>query len=137
MGNYVWSAKNGKFFARLLRPDYEAAGWDLSDSIDVAESIYLEFNGNPAAGKICGVVDGMPAWVDGPGLSDEERLEHSKSRQRELRSVADSEIAWRQYAVDKGIATEREVGDLDAWSAYRVQLMRIDPAKPEWPVIPE
>lgn len=56
------------------------------------EALYLEFNGNPTMGKICGVVDGMPAWLDSPGLYDEERLEHSKSRQRELRSVAGSEI---------------------------------------------
>lgn len=53
--------------------------------------------------------------------------------------AADSEIAWRQYAVDKGIATDEEVTALDEWNLYRVQLMRIktDTAPDiEWPIPP-
>ncbi|HAH8787750.1 TPA: tail fiber assembly protein [Escherichia coli] len=61
-------------------------------------------------------------------LAEEKRLQ--------LRSVADSEIAWRQDAVDAEIATDAEKTALAAWKKYRVMLMRVDVAKPEWPVIP-
>ena len=56
-----------------------------------------------------------------------------------LRSAADAEIEWRQYAVDKGIATDEESSALDEWNMYRVQLMRIDTSKApdiEWPATP-
>lgn len=53
-----------------------------------------------------------------------------------LRLKADSEIAWRQDAVDAGIATEDETAALSEWKKYRVLLMRVDTSKPEWPEKP-
>ncbi|WP_261372493.1 tail fiber assembly protein [Yersinia aleksiciae] len=57
----------------------------------------------------------------------------------ELKSVADSEINWRQDAVDGGYAEPKEVTNLAAWKKYRVLLMRIDTSKApdiEWLVAP-
>ncbi|EFO3048909.1 hypothetical protein DQ140_20795 [Escherichia coli] len=54
-----------------------------------------------------------------------------------LRAIADAEIAWRQDAVDVGIATEEETAVLADWKKYRVLLMRVDTAKPVWPTPPE
>ncbi|MHC5684485.1 tail fiber assembly protein [Escherichia coli] len=53
-----------------------------------------------------------------------------------MRTVADAEIAWRQDAVDAEIATEEESAALADWKKYRVLLMRVDTAKPEWPTPP-
>ncbi|EKN3882385.1 tail fiber assembly protein [Yersinia enterocolitica] len=64
---------------------------------------------------------------------------HPRRCNKLLRVAADAEIEWRQYAVDKGIATEEESTALDEWNLYRVQLMRIDASKApdiEWPTPP-
>lgn len=56
-----------------------------------------------------------------------------------LRSAAAAEIEWRQYAVDKGIATDEESAALDEWNMYLVKLMRIDTSNApdiEWPATP-
>ncbi|EIH6329739.1 tail fiber assembly protein [Escherichia coli] len=54
-----------------------------------------------------------------------------------LRAIADAEIAWRQDAVDVGIAKDEETVALAEWKKYRVLLMRVDTAKPVWPTHPE
>ncbi|HAE7767435.1 TPA_asm: tail fiber assembly protein, partial [Salmonella enterica subsp. houtenae serovar 45:g,z51:-] len=41
-----------------------------------------------------------------------------------------------QDAVDAGIATDEETAALADWKKYRVLLMRVDTAKPEWPTLP-
>ncbi|EMY0612461.1 tail fiber assembly protein [Yersinia enterocolitica] len=64
---------------------------------------------------------------------------HPRRCNKLLRVAADAEIEWRQYAVDKGIATEEESTALDEWKKYRVLLMRVDTSKaPDilWPPQP-
>lgn len=53
-----------------------------------------------------------------------------------LRAATDAEIAWRQDAVDAGLVAEEETAALTEWKKYRVLLMRVDTAKPEWPTQP-
>lgn len=57
-------------------------------------------------------------------------------RHASLRAKSDSEIDWRQDAVDAGIATEQETSLLGEWKKYRVLLMCVDTAKPVWPTPP-
>ncbi|WP_145476138.1 tail fiber assembly protein [Yersinia similis] len=57
-----------------------------------------------------------------------------------LKAAPDSEIDWRQDAVDAEEASEKEISELAEWKKYRVALMRIDvSAAPdiEWPMVPE
>ncbi|WP_167351115.1 tail fiber assembly protein, partial [Buttiauxella gaviniae] len=60
-----------------------------------------------------------------------------KNKRAMLKAVADTEITWRQDAVDADIASDVEKADLAAWKKYRVMLMRVDTSKPEWPEKPE
>ncbi|HCX4521976.1 TPA: tail fiber assembly protein [Escherichia coli] len=60
----------------------------------------------------------------------------AEDRKLSLKAQADSEIAWRQDAVDAGIATDEETAALAEWKKYRVLLMRVDTADPEWPTPP-
>ena len=53
-----------------------------------------------------------------------------------LRSTADTEISWRQDAVDAGIATDEETAALSEWKKYRIMLMRVNTANPLWPMPP-
>lgn len=68
--------------------------------------------------------------------ADVDKAENKKSA---LRGSADTEIEWRQDAVDAEIATEEEAVALSEWKKYRVLLMRIDTSKApdiEWPPVP-
>ncbi|QDW32283.1 tail fiber assembly protein [Yersinia sp. KBS0713] len=139
MKTYKWSAKNNAFPDIKLFVEYTAAGWDLSDMIDVSEDIYREFGTQYPAGKQRGVIDGMPAWVDLPPQTHDELVASAKAKKADLKVVADSEIEWRQDAVDAGDASEKEIADLAAWRKYRVALMRVDtsnPANITWPPAP-
>ncbi|ENO7479189.1 tail fiber assembly protein [Citrobacter amalonaticus] len=71
-----------------------------------------------------------------PPLSQEEITTENEILKSQLRTVADTEIAWRQDAVDAGIATDEETTALAEWKKYRVLLMRVDSAKPVWPTLP-
>ncbi len=66
----------------------------------------------------------------------EEQIAAAEAKKARLRSEADGEIGWRQYAVDRGKATTEEAADLITWQDYRLNLMRVDTAKPEWPTPP-
>ena len=66
MNNYVWSALHVSFFPKAMLQDYESAGWNLSDAIDVVDSLFQTYRAMPPDGKMLGVVDGMPAWIDKP-----------------------------------------------------------------------
>lgn len=136
MNKYKWSAKYNAFFPIEMLPAYQSSWDDLSDLIDIDDAVEAEFNGEPPEGKMRGVVDGMPAWVDVPLPTYEEKIADAEAMKLSLKDNADSEIAWRLDAVDAGIATNEETAALAEWKKYRVLLMRVDTAKPDWPTPP-
>ena len=136
MNKYKWSAKYNAFFPIEILPAYQSSWDDLSDLIDIDDSVVAEFNGKPPEGKMRGVVYNMPAWVDIPLPTYEEKIAAAEAIKLNLKANADSEIAWRQDAVDAGIATDEETAALAEWKKYRVLLMRVDTAKPVWPTPP-
>ncbi|HGY5136977.1 TPA: tail fiber assembly protein, partial [Citrobacter braakii] len=75
-------------------------------------------------------------WIDIPPLSAEQQIVQAEQKRTTLRSIADNEISWRQDAYDAEIATAEETAALSEWKKYRVLLMRVDTAKPEWPTPP-
>ncbi|MBJ8741973.1 tail fiber assembly protein [Citrobacter sp. FDAARGOS_156] len=81
--------------------------------------------------------NGFPVLVSYPELTQDEQQERAEQKRRSLKSVADTEISWRQDAVDAGIATEEETAALTEWKKYRVMLMRVDTSNPDWPTPPE
>ena len=92
---------------------------------------------SPPDNKKLGSENGRPAWVDIPPRTAEELIAMAEQERSSLRAIADAEIAWRQDAVDVGIATDEETAALVDWKKYRVLLMRVDTAKPIWPTLPE
>ncbi|EJJ8178896.1 tail fiber assembly protein [Escherichia coli] len=86
-----------------------------------------------------GMVSGALAWVDEPPLSPEQKISDAENMKATFRAKADSEISWRQDAVDAGIATDEETSILTQWKKYRVLLMRVDTSTApdiEWPTPP-
>lgn len=72
-----------------------------------------------------------------PPPTPEQVVIYNEGERTRLRAIADSEIEWRQDAVDVGIATTEETTALSDWKKYRVLLMRVDTAAPVWPQPPE
>lgn len=60
----------------------------------------------------------------------------AESRKAHFKALADSEIAWRQDALDEGIATEEEAATLGKRKNYRVLLMRVNITALYWPTPP-
>ena len=133
----MYAFSNGNFYPLSMREVYEASdSWPI-EYIEVDESVFTEFSATPPAGKIRGTGNnGMPAWVDIPPPTKEELSAAAELKKANLRIQADSEIDWRQDAVDAGIATGEETAALAEWKKYRVLLMRVNTAKPVWPPIP-
>lgn len=135
--NYLFSPSQNAFYATSLQDEYIKAGALPKDVFNVKDEIFYEFSNLPPTGKfrIAGS-DGMPAWEDVPAPSADEVIASAAAKKAQLRSSADAEIAWRQDAVDAGIATEEETAALTEWKKYRILLMRVDTAAPEWPTPP-
>lgn len=137
MQKYVFSAKKNAFFPVELKSSYHKAGEWPNDGIEIEDSVATEFMQEPPEGKYRNVIAGMPAWVDIPPPTQEELSAVAELKKANLRMRADSEINWRQDAVDAGVATEEETAALSEWKRYRVLLMRVDTEKPVWPTTPE
>ncbi|MDM3432117.1 tail fiber assembly protein [Citrobacter sp. Cb023] len=124
--------------------------WELVDD-HRGETVYSTESGQPIEVKILGdypdnttpLAPATPfdkwngsAWVTDEVKLKGEKIAEAEFRKAQLRAQADSEIAWRQDAVDAGIATEEETAALSEWKKYRVMLMRVDTSKApdiKWP----
>ncbi|HDT6544743.1 TPA: tail fiber assembly protein [Kluyvera ascorbata] len=107
-----------------------------NDLIDIPDNIYRNLLIGQSEGKlITPNGSNIPVLIE-PAVNYVEQAEKNKAA---LRQYAESEIAWRQDAVDAGIATAEETAASSAWKKYRVLLMRVDTSKApdiEWPTQP-
>lgn len=71
-----------------------------------------------------------------PPLTAEQLIAEAEIIRASLRAEANSEIEWRQDAVDSEMATADEKTELAEWKKYRVMLMRVSSENPEWPKKP-
>ncbi|HHH1686301.1 TPA: tail fiber assembly protein [Yersinia enterocolitica] len=126
-------------------PDYMAVDGSYSTEISGSlvavtdEELAIYWRQIPPVGKTLGVAIGRPIWVDLPPPRPEELIDSAIAKKNQLKAVADSEIEWRQDAVDGSYAEGNEATELAAWKKYRVLLMRIDTSKaPDiiWPLTP-
>lgn len=139
---FVYSAKENAFYFAGSEIVF-GSSWP-ADTVRIDQSIFDEFAVTPKDGKrrVAGA-DGLPAWEDIPPPTDEDikanAVAVAERKKAALKAAADTEISWRQDAVDAGIATSEEANALAEWKKYRVLLMRIDVSKApdiEWPPLP-
>ncbi|ANI28921.1 hypothetical protein PL78_19250 [Yersinia entomophaga] len=137
-----YSANLNGFIPAAWKDDgtYNKKTWP-SDAVLLSDEESNEYwKTTPPDRKTIGSLNGRPVWVDIPPPSPEELIYRAVQKKKALREAADSEIAWRQDAVDMGDATEKEKADLTEWRKYRVLLMRVDVSTApniEWPLKPE
>lgn len=106
-------------------------------AVEISDAQYVALIAGQEKGKMISAdSNGMPVLVESPPPTPAELIASAEAKKVELRANADSEIEWRYDAVDAGIATDEETDALAEWKKYRVLLMRVDTAKPEWPTQP-
>lgn len=112
-----------------------------ADAINISEEKYQQLLEGQHNGKFIQADSaGYPELVDEFPLAHTELVAIAKGQRAEFLATANTEIAWRQDALDAGIATEDETSTLVAWRKYRVLLMRVDVSlAPDinWPESPE
>lgn len=136
---YAFSPSMNQFYSTEQKQLYIKAGSWPDDASDVSDDIFNEYSSKPPSGKVRGVKEGAPVWIDAPLPTPEELATTAASKKAALKASADTEIAWRQDAVDADMATDEETAELAEWKKYRVLLMRVDISKApdiNWPEIP-
>ncbi|WNJ81700.1 tail fiber assembly protein [Cedecea neteri] len=138
--NFYYSKTTNLFYPHAWLGDYESAGTLPDDIVPVSDPVVAEYSCFVKEGKQrTAGADGLPTWGDIPPQPQEELIALAEQKRAALRLSADSEVSWRQGAVDEGVATEEEADALAGWKKYRVLLMRIDTSKApsiEWPTPP-
>lgn len=110
------------------------------DAIDITEKAWADLLDGQAKGKLitCGT-DFRPCLTEQLAPTREVLIAQAEQKKTQLRIAVDSEINWRQDAVDTDIATEEEKNTLAELKKYRVMLMRVNIENAErifWPKQP-
>lgn len=132
-----------KYFSKLTNGFYseEINGEAMpDDTVQITDKQWSDLLAGQALGKVITADNtGYPVLTDPPPLPQSVLAEMAEQQRNILRAEADTEIAWRQDAVDAGIETDKEARELTNWKKYRVLLMRVDTATApdiSWPVRP-
>ena len=118
---------------------YSADNWPADAVLATDDEVKTYWKQTPPDGQLLGAVDGRPAWVDQPALTQAQLVSLASQQKTALINAAASEISWRQDAVDLSIATDEETTQLAEWKKYRVLLNRVDTSSaPDitWPTAP-
>lgn len=135
-----YSAKSGGFYPEELLDAYVQNGVMPLDLVEIDGETYEHCMSAPGRGQyVAAGDDGRPLCVPLPGPSEGEIIQAARKERDERLSKAAQRIAPLQDAVDIGIATDSEEGQLLEWKRYRVALSRmdIDAGDVEWPDEPE
>ncbi|OVZ93422.1 phage tail protein [Yersinia kristensenii] len=135
MNTYYWSAKNNAFFPMLTSTDYEEAGWDLSDVIEVSNELFNMFTDIPAGKERAVDNEGMPCFIDAVAIVPSEltpdELEAIARRYRDAFIIATDSMMVSDYCIDDTPLAEAQRTELLAIrSSYRTW-----PTAENWPLI--
>lgn len=139
MGKYIYSAKNNCFVESERIDYYESCGWDLSDAVDVDDSVFEEFTRDRTVDGLMREAgeDGLPVWADIPPRTAEELEADAESKKSSLISHATQVIAPLKDALDGGYIEDEDKPKLTSWQKYRYALTKVDTSNPQWPEKPE
>lgn len=102
---YLFSPEKKAFYPAELRQNYIDAGTLPEDVIEVEDSVRDIYNSQPPSGKMLGVNNGLPAWVNIPPQPNSELL---KVALTDLSAEYQADIealnrAWLAAAVSDGV----------------------------------
>lgn len=135
---YQYSAKNNAFFRTAELGNYEDAGWDLSDLIDVTTEQFTAFTQDRTVDGLVRIAgnDGMPTWGEIPPRTPEELEADAVSKKSSLIAYATHIIDPLKDAFDGDYIDDADKPKLTAWQKYRYALTKVDSANPVWPEMP-
>jgi hypothetical protein len=108
-----------------------------------AASVHEELGELPELLTLLAPMTDFDVWKGSQWVLDVEARDAALTNQARLKKslltqCAAGMISTLQYAVDEGIATDAEVGALDAWRTYGVLLNRVEAApEVDWPNSPD
>ncbi|ENO7479190.1 tail fiber assembly protein [Citrobacter amalonaticus] len=142
MNKYKWSAKYNAFFPIEMLHAYQSSWDDLSDLIDINDTVEAEFNGEPPEGKVRGVVDNMPAWVSAPPPTKVELIADAEAEKQHLIAQANAYMNSKQWPgkAAMGRLKDEEKVQYITWLDYLDALEAVDTSSApdiNWPVPPE
>lgn len=142
MNNYKWSPGLKLFFLTSYLDTYVQNGWDLSDSVDIEDSVQVEFSQSPPDGKEIGLgSDGLPAWIDAQPLPHAALVAIAETEKRNRIGTANDFMNSKQWP-GKAAIGRLKGGDLaqyNLWLDYLDALEAVDTSNApdiEWPEKP-
>ncbi len=137
--DYYFSAKENAFYPISMENNYINAGTFPDDVVLVDNTIFEVFSQLPPNGKVRGVVNGMPEWVDSP-IHHNEVFQQREYQKKELIKEASEMINPMLDAKNGGYIEKEDIKRLDEWQRYRYALTKVDISLApdiEWPQKPE
>lgn len=143
MTTYSFSPSRLAFYPNVLREThYEPLGAWPDDSFDIDDDIADEFMTiHIPAGKMLGVVDDMPAWVDIPPPTQEELIADAEEKKQSLIDHANSYMNEKQWPGKAALGRLKgdDVTQYNLWLDYLDELEAINTQTApdiEWPLSP-
>ncbi|EKZ6147609.1 tail assembly chaperone [Klebsiella aerogenes] len=134
-----FSPRENAFYPEEFLESYEQANSLPDDLIFVGGEIFSMFTAVPPEGKIRGVVDGMPCWVDMPSPSPEQQKISAEQKKDALIDEARAVISIWQTELLLGTISDDDKSSLIKWIAYIKALQEVDISHApdvNWPEVP-
>lgn len=140
MNKYIWSPSLAGFFPTNEQANFEAVGEWPVDGVDVSTEQHGRLFPVPE-GKYIGTVNGLPAWVDNPPLTQKQRVALAEADRQARMDAANSYMNSRQWPgkASLGRLKPEEQTQYGAWLDYLDALDVVDTSLPDdirWPVSP-
>ncbi|HDF2344641.1 TPA: tail fiber assembly protein [Morganella morganii] len=141
MKNYVYSATHNAFFPLSFIDEYTGlAGWDLSDAIEVDDTVYHLFINPPEGKRRIAGKNGLPAWGDIPPPTNEELIAEAEVKKQTLLAEVNDETQMLQTKLALKRIKTGELELLNAWLDYLDLLEAVDISLApdiDWPQKPQ
>ncbi|HED3078948.1 TPA: tail fiber assembly protein [Citrobacter amalonaticus] len=142
MKNFIFSALNNAFYPLELQSRYVEAGSWPEDGIEVNDEIFKEFTGEPPVGKVRGVEDGFPCWIDVPPPTRDELIAAAVLEKQVRTAQTNDYINDKQWPGKAAIGRLKgdELAQYNLWLDYLDALEAVDTSSApdiNWPVPPE
>ncbi len=123
---FFYSPRENMFYPSDLKDIYINAGTFPIDTIEVSDSIYIEFaSTEPPSGKMrVAGIDGLPVFIDIPPQTKDELIEIANIEKLQRLAIAKNAIELLSDAVDFDEATIDDIVKLKEWKKYRLTLTR-------------
>lgn len=143
MSDFIYSPSENAFYPYALEPNYIFTKSWPKDGVDVGDSVFSEFAGEPPEGKIrVAGDDGYPIWTDKPAPSYDELVATADAEKLDRIDQANEYMNSKQWPgkASMGRLKDSEKAQYNAWLDYLDALEFVDTSSApeiEWPTLPE